>query len=257
MLMPDRLRVPNIFEGEVPEDFRRETIEKFDLAQRQRQETASFLGRMLGRKLLSKSEVLTDDHLTDLVVRSLYRQALAEKTEQEIRARGEIDKYDELTGLLTRRYFKEYGDEMLRRINGQRKNDPVGVVAAKIDLVEFKKLNDCKGYDAGDNLIVVGAGFLRTVIRDSDLLGRWGGDEYVILAPVQSGSSVEEVESHLKERLYDIPQDEHFAEQLRWDFAQGSRYVDTQKLIDSIDINTEKAKQNAQYSRKNELYSIS
>ena len=52
-----------------------------------------------------------------------------------------------------------------------------------IDLDNFKAVNDTVGHDAGDRVLVDAAQRLRQAVRTSDLVGRWGGDEFVVLMP--------------------------------------------------------------------------
>jgi diguanylate cyclase (GGDEF)-like protein len=80
---------------------------------------------------------------------------------------------DDLTGLLNRRSIES---RIEAAIEAKR---PFCVVM--LDLNEFKQVNDTYGHAAGDSLLTQFAGELRTNIRASDIAGRWGGDEFVLL----------------------------------------------------------------------------
>jgi len=84
---------------------------------------------------------------------------------------------DALTGLGNRRYF----DEQLKRAmhNANRHHVQVGLVLG--DLNKFKAINDTYGHSAGDQVLIQFANILRTCIRDSDSIFRFGGDEFAII----------------------------------------------------------------------------
>jgi len=83
---------------------------------------------------------------------------------------------DSLTGLYNRTSFIR---ELEGRINYHKSH--AGVVALMfLDLDRFKKVNDVFGHKVGDQLLCEVANRLNRVIRNSDLVGRWGGDEFVV-----------------------------------------------------------------------------
>jgi len=84
---------------------------------------------------------------------------------------------DALTGLANRRHWREVADWQLEaaRAAGRR----LGVLF--VDLDHFKQINDQRGHAAGDQLLKLVAQRLRAVLRDGDLVARFGGDEFVVL----------------------------------------------------------------------------
>jgi len=84
---------------------------------------------------------------------------------------------DFLTGLWNRRYFNLRLQEEEKR--AARKKTPIYI--ALIDVDGFKRMNDSYGHAAGDALLIELAGILKRNIRGSDVLIRWGGDEFVIM----------------------------------------------------------------------------
>lgn len=86
---------------------------------------------------------------------------------------------DPLTGVLNRRGFMERLEARLRRRS--RRRGVLSVVA--IDFDGFKQLNDRHGHAAGDTVLVSAVDDWRAVVRSGDVIGRVGGDEFVLLLP--------------------------------------------------------------------------
>lgn len=86
---------------------------------------------------------------------------------------------DALTGLANRRAAEEYLAQEVGR--AARYNHPLTVLIADVD--ELKRVNDLHGHAAGDTVLRELARRLERVVRSSDLLGRWGGDEFIVVCP--------------------------------------------------------------------------
>ena len=86
--------------------------------------------------------------------------------------------HDALTGLLNRRGI----DEGVKRMV----TDDVRYVVAIADLDHFKAVNDTHGHDAGDAALVETARIMGSVLRPDDLLGRHGGEEFVVIIPLDA-----------------------------------------------------------------------
>jgi Amt family ammonium transporter len=86
--------------------------------------------------------------------------------------------YDALTSLVNRRYFTDLTDKAVRRV----KRTGGKIALMYLDLDGFKMVNDTLGHDAGDELLVLVAEKMQDILRESDVIGRIGGDEFCILA---------------------------------------------------------------------------
>jgi diguanylate cyclase (GGDEF)-like protein len=95
---------------------------------------------------------------------------------------------DELTGILNRRGFAQAA-AIVRSLT-ERNN--LNVVVAIMDLDDFKALNDAAGHAAGDQALIAATSAWQRELRDGDLLGRFGGDEFVVLLPGVSLAEAEE-----------------------------------------------------------------
>ncbi len=104
-----------------------------------------------------------------------YVQRVAEA---EARLR-ELATTDAMSGLWNRRHFQALAESELER--ARRQGSALAVVLADID--HFKRVNDRYGHDAGDHVIRHVSRSLREQLRAGDLIGRWGGEEFILLLP--------------------------------------------------------------------------
>lgn len=91
----------------------------------------------------------------------------------------ELSMLDPLTGLLNRRAVEEQLQREFRRV--RRYGAPLSLLL--VDLDGLKRVNDVGGHTTGDRILRGAAAAIRQTLRGSDYGARWGGDEFVILAP--------------------------------------------------------------------------
>jgi diguanylate cyclase (GGDEF)-like protein len=102
-----------------------------------------------------------------------------------------LARIDPLTQLSNRRDFLEKFQQEINRF--ERNGNPFSVVLGDID--DFKSVNDRYGHDCGDFVLVTLAKILKSMIRKQDSVGRWGGEEFILLlpeAPLPGGKKVAE-----------------------------------------------------------------
>ncbi len=100
--------------------------------------------------------------------------------------------HDPLTGLANRTLFVDRAE----RLMALARRDRLDVSVLFVDLDDFKTVNDAMGHQAGDELLRSVAGRLAATIRQDDLLGRFGGDEFVILVHPRSAEESGELLAH-------------------------------------------------------------
>ena len=92
---------------------------------------------------------------------------------------------DALTGVWNRTYIETSVKHEMEMFN--RYGHPFSVVFADID--HFKDVNDTYGHAAGDEVIKAFVKEIQSTLRTTDMLGRWGGEEFVVLLPNTGMSS--------------------------------------------------------------------
>ncbi|MEN9811022.1 MAG: hypothetical protein RLZZ488_2589 [Pseudomonadota bacterium] len=86
---------------------------------------------------------------------------------------------DPLTGLYLRRYFEEQIDTAMIKL--KEINQPPSIGILMFDLDKFKSINDTFGHQAGDFVLVETAKILKAVSRKTDIVGRYGGEEILVV----------------------------------------------------------------------------
>jgi diguanylate cyclase (GGDEF)-like protein len=128
--------------------------------------------------------------------------------EQRTRQLAELSVTDALTGMKNRRYLQlcmpEYTSEALRQYEALSRSD-AGTEHANADLVFFlldldwfKEVNDRYGHLAGDEVLVGLSGLLGKVMRESDTLVRWGGEEFLFIARNTSRSEATAIAERIR-----------------------------------------------------------
>ncbi len=106
---------------------------------------------------------------------------------------------DPLTGLLNRRAFVE---AMSREIaQASRHDHPLSILLLDVD--HFKKVNDTRGHEGGDVVLRGVAGVAQQIARKSDLVARWGGEEFVVGLPYAAEAGARVAAERLRRAIAD------------------------------------------------------
>ncbi|OOV87907.1 GGDEF domain-containing protein [Oceanospirillum linum] len=108
---------------------------------------------------------------------------------------------DALTGLLTRRAFMSLAESELSR--SERYNRTLTM--ALLDLDHFKVINDTYGHQAGDKVLVTFSRQLKDVLRATDIIGRYGGEEFIIVLPETRLDEAEQVIQRVLDTCRETP----------------------------------------------------
>ena len=116
---------------------------------------------------------------------------------------GELDKLastDKLTGAWNRRRFEETVETEMDRLRryGQRLSLMI------LDVDHFKNINDNYGHPIGDQVLIDLSNTIRSSLRASDSLTRWGGEEFVILCPNTTADIVSKLAERLRKKIASV-----------------------------------------------------
>ncbi len=177
----------------------RSILENPSLSKEELLEKYTELGREYG-KLLKQTIKITrigDTHQRKL----LHASEEIEKQRQELSIAYEkldlIARTDPLTDLSNRRDFLERFEHEVHRF--ERNGD--GFTLALGDIDHFKGFNDQYGHDCGDFVLVQLSAIMRSMVRKIDSVGRWGGEEFIILLPHSSLEGGFKVADNIRKKI--------------------------------------------------------
>ncbi|SFB38708.1 PAS domain S-box-containing protein/diguanylate cyclase (GGDEF) domain-containing protein [Rhizobium sp. NFR07] len=114
---------------------------------------------------------------------------LAEARNIELEAAKERIEHSAMHDYLTELPNRRYLDEMLDRMSAECRRSGDGIAVLHVDLDRFKHLNDSLGHGAGDAMLRHTAEVLRSAVRKQDFVARIGGDEFVVVLPIEASEA--------------------------------------------------------------------
>jgi diguanylate cyclase (GGDEF)-like protein len=169
-----------------------------DISTRRRHSsTRAFECDLYDGRWLRMTETVSDGWMlcvaSDITALKTHEQILQQSCDSAMLAA----QIDELTGVHNRRFlFSRIGEAL---IQARVSNTPLSVVM--LDLDHFKQINDTYGHLAGDRVLQHFATLAQKNLRPSDLLGRIGGEEFLLMLPATSVSSAAQVVDRLRDAL--------------------------------------------------------
>ena len=150
--------------------------------------------------------------------------------------------HDGLTGLLNHTAIKE---ELAREvIRSSRLNSPLSLAMVDIDF--FKKVNDTYGHAAGDRVLKSLARLLKQRLRETDIVGRYGGEEFAVIMNDTDAASAAKVIDEIRtvfSRLLHLSHDEEFSVNFSCGIADLAHFSDAVSLSEAADKALYQAKQ--------------
>jgi len=151
-----------------------------------------------------ENAILNDDLESRVATRTKELNQTVQELEREIdarkRAEAELQRLaitDPLTNAYNRRYFFEVTAQELERSRRHTSNLSI----AMLDLDHFKDINDNYGHVVGDQALRTMADCFRSNLRQTDILGRYGGDEFAVLMPETGQAKAQKMAERLRKRL--------------------------------------------------------
>ena len=142
-------------EGDIPEGFAPKQINDSELTD------SGMIFKPLSDRLVTFLEATTDD------------------LNETIKELQQLAQHDQLTGLFNRRSLdKDIEQRLLKR----RRRSDQGFAVLMYDIDHFKEVNDTYGHEVGDVVLKELSHRVRAMVRDEDVVGRWGGEEFLIIA---------------------------------------------------------------------------
>ena len=138
---------------------------------------------------------------------------------------------DTLTGILNRYSLNQKIDEEIRRV--KRYDGIFSLMMFDIDF--FKKVNDSYGHDVGDYVLKEFSKIIFEGIRDTDIFGRWGGEEFILLAPSEDLKGAMELSEKIRKSIEQYDFNDVGTITVSIGITTCNGYAEKEKLLKKVD----------------------
>jgi diguanylate cyclase (GGDEF)-like protein len=180
-------------------------------------------------------------------ISSLVDELIANKTQDLMAAYRKLERMaivDRLTGLYNRIRLDEKLQQEIIRANRYGSN----IALCMLDIDDFKTINDSHGHLAGDQVLKTLGEILRDTMRDTDLAGRWGGEEFMLILPETSAEQAQAMAERIRETFegcrFQVPDSEPVGMTVSCGIAAFETGDDVDSLFQRADRALYKAKHN-------------
>ncbi len=161
-------------------------------------ELGSILNDVMRDTRVIQAEALqTRDQILAARQEAQNAEARIHALEAELSQVSALANHDQLTNSLNRRGLDEAFEREQAR--AERYNTPLSI--AMLDLDDFKKFNDTQGHEAGDEALIHVVKIIKDTLRSMDMIGRFGGEEFVVILPDTPSNEAMTVVSRLQKEL--------------------------------------------------------
>jgi len=196
------------------------------------------------KNFVSKKHYLVLDaliHLSNTVISEL-EEAQKQLKEQANR--------DYLTGLYNRRYFNEVAQDLIYISKREKKDFSV----IMLDIDKFKKINDTYGHIVGDNVIKTLANTIIETVRKSDIVSRYGGEEFAMLLPFTNKQGARTIAEKIRKKVANKKIISHDGKIIQFTVSLGvASILPTDKNIEEALNRADEALYNAKESGRNKV----